>query len=326
MASRTLRADDVRHAYNLILGRNPESEDVVGAQLQAFRTREALWSAMLASDEFRSAAAIRTDAADQLMIEVGKSFHTDASVIDHDVPAETLSLLLDRIRSQWIHLGETEPHWSVLVQEEFRAGKMDVAATEKFNRSGAAMTDLVGLFERRTATVVRRGVCLELGCGVGRVTRYLAEQFAHVIAVDISPGNLRVCEEYLRNEGVTNVQTELVSSPEDFRAFPEFDFFFSVIVLQHNSPPVQKFILDALLRRVRSGGAALFQIPTAVADYRFDVNAYLETAQPTMEMHGLPTAVVLDTIRRAGLEVRDIAPDPFIGTLGSNTFYAVKPN
>jgi hypothetical protein len=44
-----------------------------------------------------------------------------------------------------------------------------------------------------------------------------------------------------------------------------------------------------------------------------------------MEMHGLPTAVVLDTIREAGLVVRDVSADPYIGIMGSNTFYAVRP-
>lgn len=331
MATPRLSAEDVRDAYRLILGRPPESDGIVIAQQQGFSTREALWSAMLSSEEFRTlvagshAANAQGDLSAELMAAVRASLYVDGTRIDHDVSAEELSVLLERIRAQWTHLGETEPHWSVLVQEEFRAQRMDDAAKEAFNLSGAAMTELIGLFERRTATVVNRGVCLELGCGVGRITRHLADEFQKVIAVDISPGNLAVCDEYLRTEQVTNVDLKLVSNPRDFGSFPEIDFFFSVIVLQHNSPPVQKFILQAILQRIRPGGAALFQIPTAMADYRFDVAEYLDTPHPTMEMHGLPTAIVLDTIRDAGLVVRDVAADPFIGIMGSNTFFAVRP-
>jgi SAM-dependent methyltransferase len=331
MATARLSADDVRDAYSLILGRLPESDAIIEAHRKTFETREALWTAILSSEEFRAIAggaltsAAQSDFRAEMMLAVHESLYTDGSRIDHDVSSETLSILLERIRTQWTHLGETEPHWSVLVQDEFRSELMDDAAREAFNQSGTAMTDLIDLFERRTGAPVTRGVCLELGCGVGRITRHLARRFDQVIAVDISPGNLKICEDYLAAEGVKNVDLRLVSNPLDFSAFPEIDFFFSVIVLQHNSPPVQKFILESILRRIRPGGAALFQIPTAMVDYRFDVAEYLDTPHPTMEMHGLPTAVVLKTLRETGMVVCDVAADPYIGIMGSSIFHAVRP-
>lgn len=320
-----LDAYDVHDAFNLILGRPPESATTITDHLSAYDSRAALWAGILATEEFRANGARRPDIDAILMTALQRSMRFDASLIQHDVSPSTLALLLERIRTQWIHLGETAPHWSVLVQNQFRSQDLDEAARVDFAQSGVEMTDLIDLFERRTGVPVKRGVCLELGCGVGRITRHLADRFEGVIAVDISPGNLQVCEDYLRAEGVTNVDLKLMSNPLDFGALPEFDFFFSIIVLQHNPPPVQKFILEAILRRVAPGGAALFQIPTAMADYHFNVAEYLDASHTAMEMHSLPTAVVLDTIREAGLVVRDVAPDPFIGIMGSNSFYAVRP-
>ncbi len=320
-----LSADDVRDAFGLILGRRPESKATIVAHLKAYHSRQALLSGLLSTEEFRLNSTRRADIDALVMIAVERSMHVDGSCIDDDVSPEVLRLLLERIRAQWTLLGETDPYWSVLAQKEFRANRLDEAARREFAQSGVEMTDLIALFEKRTGVPINRGVCLELGCGVGRITRHLAGKFERVIAVDISPGNLAVCEEYLRAEGVTNVEPRLISNPTDFGDLPDIDVFFSVIVLQHNPPPVQKFILQAILRRIRPGGAALFQIPTAMADYRFDVAEYLDTPHPTMEMHGLPTAIVLDTIREAGLVVRDVVADPYIGIMGSNTFYAVRP-
>lgn len=320
-----LNAYDVHEAFNLILGRPPESEVTIVDHLNAYDSREALWAGMLATEEFRDNGLRRPDIDALLMMAVRRSMRSNGSLIDHEVSRETLALLLERIRAQWTRLGETDPHWSVLVQREFRTNELTEVARRDFAQSGVEMADLIALFEERTGAPISRRVCLELGCGVGRITRHLADKFDRVVAVDISPGNLTVCENYLRAEGVTNVELRLISNPTDFGMLPDIDLFFSVIVLQHNPPPVQKFILQAVLQKVRPGGAALFQIPTTMADYRFDVAEYLDTPHPTMEMHGLPTAIVLDTIRSAGLVVRDIAADPFIGIMGSNTFFAVRP-
>ena len=318
MAATGLTADDVRDAYQRVLGRAVESDAVVATHLKTHKTREAFWTALLASGEFAGKS-------NSVMNQVASALYSDGSAVEHNVTTEQLHVLLNRIREQWTMLGETEPHWSVLTADKFKADNLDEAALAEFNQSGQDMTGLVEIFERRTGVSAGRGVCLELGCGTGRITAHLAKRFERVIAVDISPGNLRLCEEHMKAQGIDNVETRLVSDPADFENFPPIDFFFSVIVLQHNSPPVQKFILDIILKRIRPGGAAFFQIPTSVQGYSFNIASYLATSHPVMEMHNLPTAVVLKLISDNGLVLRDISPDPMTGVFGSNTFYATRP-
>ncbi|OYX56337.1 MAG: hypothetical protein B7Y86_10355 [Brevundimonas subvibrioides] len=229
MAASELTADDVRNGYQLVLGRTVESDDVIAGHMKAHKDRESFWSALLTSNEFAGKR-------DSIMTQVGIALYSDGGHIEHDVTPEQLQVLVNRIREQWTMLGETEPHWSVLTSDKYRANQLDEAALMDFHNSGGEMLDLLEVFERRTRMSAGRGVCLELGCGTGRITSHLARRFERVIAVDISPGNLRLCEEHMKAQAIDNVETRLVSDPADFERFPPIDFFFSVIVLQHNSP------------------------------------------------------------------------------------------
>lgn len=267
-----------------------------------------------------------SDSANQHMMETfATGYWAPPADVEHEVSAGDMDRLVARITDQWTRLGETEPHYSVLTHDDFRAKNLDADMLRHFRETGRVAAAAVQAFEAREGHAGRRGVCLELGCGVGRVTRFLADQFDEVIAVDISPGNLRLCAEYMREEGVTNVTTVQAFGPATLESLPEINFFFSIIVLQHNSPPIQKAMLRTILSKIRPGGGALFQIPTDIAGYRFSVEDYLASAEPEMEMHALPKPVVLKLISDAGLIVSDVMPDSFTGVFGSTTFYAVKP-
>ena len=84
--------------------------------------------------------------------------------------------------------------------------------------------------------------------------------FEKVIGLDVSPGHLRIAEELLRSSNANNVNLRLLSNLQDIQSFLEpYDFFYSIIVLQHNPPPVIKRILELALARLERGGAFLFQ-------------------------------------------------------------------
>lgn len=319
LAGPRLNPEEVRMAYRLILGREPESEAVVAWHCDNVKTLAALSAAFLASDEFRG----RNGAAPAAFAETtARGYAARQLAIETQVTPAVLDRLAQRIRTQWTTLGEEDPHWSVLTEERFRARRLDAAAEADFRRSGKNSADLIDLFAQRSGRAPPTGVCVELGCGVGRITRWLAKRFARVIAVDISPGNLALCEKYMKEEGVTNVETRLIASIDELEHLPKFDMFYSLIVLQHNPPPIQYRMLATLFPKIAPGGGCLFQTVADLPGYAFKAESYLGSPSPQMEIHSLPMAEILTLLRTNGLILDLVRSDVWVAAYGSYTFAA----
>ena len=312
-------ADLARACYRALLGREPENEQVVEERAAAGLSPEAMMQSFINSDEFRkhtSEQAIH----DYLMLN-NTYDHLDIEV---DVPPQILSKMFDRIRGEWAALGETEPYWSVLTSDAFRSENIQKHLDDFFQSGQTNINWMQNIAKRNGVKLGKHQTCFELGCGVGRLTLPLSEVFDHVTAYDISPGNLRECEALIKAKGRENITTRLMTDIEDIRQAPGFDVLFSIIVLQHNPPPVQKFILDVLLDKINPGGVAYFQIPTFIPDYSFSVAAYLDDTAREMEMHAVPMHQVLELLRAKGFELREVLQDQFTGMPGSHSFLAVK--
>jgi hypothetical protein len=147
--------------------------------------------------------------------------------------------------------------------------------------------------------------------------------FEHVIAADISPGNLFRCGEWMEKKGIANVTTLLLTSPYQLGNIAHFDFLYSVIVLQHNAPPVQKILLDKLLPKINSDGC-LFQTPDNLPNYSYSATDHLNSTLAVMDSHCLPKPVVLRLLHEHGLQVRDVQMDPWNGNWGSYTYFATR--
>lgn len=319
LESTGLTREQVVSAYRLLLSREPESDEVIESHIASYPDLEALGQAIRGSAEFN--AGVGTPRPPYLMDGISAGYWAQAHRIDYDVPTDTLKVLAERVRREWTKLGEEEPYWSVLTDDSYRTGVIDDIALAAFHESGRKAAELVDLTTERTG-IAAGGTCLELGCGVGRITRHLADRFDKVIAVDISAGNLRLCHSFMESEKVGNVENRLISAIDDLSTMPDFDYFYSVIVLQHNPPPVQYEILKILLPKIRSGGSCVFQTVADLPHYGFDTETYLATAEPEMEIHSLPMIAVLTAIREAGLIIDQVRMDPWMGLYGSYTFAA----
>lgn len=315
----SLTPQDVTLVYRMLLGRRPESIDAIAFHIESSPDVEALAESLITSSEFIDGRGMGT-----VGFALTKLVFAPPLRVDHVVSPQRQTEMLDRIRRQWTRLGEEDPHWSVLSSDDFRADTIDAGGIERLRASGLDWAAMVDLFAARSGRSAGSGVCLELGCGVGRVTRHLADRFERVIGVDISPGNLALCRDYMGEAGIDNVDLVQVSGIEDFEALPTFDYFYSFIVLQHNPPPIQMAMLRLMFERLNPGGGVLFQIPTSMPDYEFDADAYLDSPHGEMEMHGLPRHVILAEMQAHGIEIVDVVPDAFSGGLGSFTFYGIK--
>ena len=233
--------------------------------------------------------------------------------------------MFDRIQRQWKTLGNTDPYWSVLSTPEFKGHSFEKNKAAFFE-SGRTAASCVESFCPRNEVSMNGRTLIELGCGVGRVTVHLAKLFDNIIAIDISPGNLERCRAHVAEAGLKNVTTVLLETPSQLKELPLADFFYSIITLQHNPPPVAAYCLATLLGCIRAGGCALFQIPTHTPGYCFNADAYLSTAHPDngMEMHCVPMAKVYDILNENKFVPLETLADSWTGQPGSHTFFAAR--
>ena len=122
--------------------------------------------------------------------------------------------------------------------------------------------ELAGLFGRLGADP-RGGVCVEVGCGPGRMTGALAERFDEVLALDVSPAML---ERARANVPAGNVEFRPVSG-ERLEGVDDgvADALVCYLVLQHlPSRAVIEAYLREFARVLAPGGEAFVQVPVLV--------------------------------------------------------------
>jgi SAM-dependent methyltransferase len=89
-------------------------------------------------------------------------------------------------------------------------------------RDAAEKAVLVARHGRRLAAPAR---VLEVGCGDGRWTAWLARRARHVVAVDISAQMIARARRYLGDQGIDNVELQ-VASMEELAQMPAFDLIY----------------------------------------------------------------------------------------------------
>jgi len=107
---------------------------------------------------------------------------------------------------------------------------------------------------------------LDLGCGAGRHTVYLAQEGFEVCALDISPEGVEHTVQWLTGEGLrANLQQADMTAlpyPDDF-----FDGIVSVSVLHHNTSANIRTAAEEIRRTLRREGL-FFATECAKGDYQ----------------------------------------------------------
>lgn len=231
--------------------------------------------------------------------------------IEIEVTPDQKAALFDRLKGVWAKFGETDPHYSVVSAEQFRAKNIGDNIEAFFATGQYEVNGLDAILGRAGITGRKFSSALEYGCGVGRVSRTLSKRVDTYYGVDVSRPHLDLMERQLAEAGITNVKAIQVKDMNDLATLPEVDLIYSKIVLQHNPPPIQAQIILSLLRALNPGGVAVFQTLTHWKTYKFSAAAYLaEAVQPNrLETHIIPQHVIFDLARRTGCSVRDVTRD-----------------
>ena len=310
---------DVENCYRVLLGREPESAEVVREMVDS---KPVLWDLIrhfLASEE-AVAGRSRQAALDLTFKGAHENF------IEVDAAPGKLDDLFGHVRQVWSQYGEEDPYWSILTGPQFRLAAMNAASEEAFYHTGRAQCDLFTKACLRNAIALPvEGLVLDFGCGLGRLGEHLSHDFARYAGVDISRPHLERARTRMQQLGRTNcefhVLTDFIDSPL------RFDAFMSIIVLQHNPPPVMKLLLNNLLGRLNPGGVGYFQLPCVLFNYEFRLDDYLSRlAEPKgMEMHALPQRTVFQAIAENDCRLIEMTLDGQIGNCGvSYTFLVEK--
>jgi len=299
-----LPRETVEAAYHYILGRAPE-DDAAIAYHQGAASVDALRRRLLTSEEFAARYALLDH---DVHAEAEADALPPALSVETEAPPEIAPKLWARVADAWEALGQTAPHWSVLTFDAYKPEALS-AHRDAFERTRALDAGLIdralARFPNRVASEMR---ALEIGCGVGRATRALAERFAEVEAVDISAAHLAVAEAELAAAGIHNVRLRRIGGIEACAELGPTDFLFSRLVFQHNPPPVQAAMLGTLLRRLAPGGIALFQVVTHIPGYAYRADDDV-TGAGGMEMHVLPQVAVFRILGEAGCRPIEVQPD-----------------
>lgn len=316
-----LSRETVTWAFRLFLDREPQNAEEVDDKQRRLAGVASLRREIVESSEFRR--------RNSSLFWLSCTGNEAPITVQVDTSGADRQALLAQVQAAWEHLGATEPHWSVLTAEQFKQSRI-AENEEAFYLTGKPNVETLW------HTLARNGVdptgyktCLEYGCGLGRVTRWLAERFTTVYGYDISRAHLEGAAHYLARRSIGNVEWRHVSGPDDLDVLPRVDVVYSVIVLQHNPPPVMAMIVEALLAALNPGGVAYFQVPTYQRGYRFVCSEYLAAspARRGMEMHVLPQHVVFDLANRADAQVLEVFEDTWTGIADggrSNTFVIQK--
>ncbi|MEM1172101.1 MAG: methyltransferase domain-containing protein, partial [Cyanobacteria bacterium P01_H01_bin.35] len=102
---------------------------------------------------------------------------------------------------------------------------------------------------------------LEIGCGVGRLIKYLREKFAQVDGVDISENMIQFAKQYLA-DGKQNGEV-YVNNGYDLQTLADqsYDFIYSTIVFQHiRSISIVKSYFRETFRILKPGGYFRLQV------------------------------------------------------------------
>jgi ubiquinone/menaquinone biosynthesis C-methylase UbiE len=219
-------------------------------------------------------------------------------------------MTLKDVQKTYEAYGKEDPLYAVLSRKDAKDNKWDA---DEFYATGRqeiadAMSHLAKL-----GVEVNKGRAMDFGCGVGRLTQALCQEFSKAVGVDISYSMIENAEKY--NKFVDRCEYR-VNTTDDLAQLDDasFDFVYSNISLQHSPPEASSKYIAEFFRILRPGGVALFQIPSGPHHEPGSLGAKVYSIRrgplrrfwkrirgmPTVEIHYINQSLVEEIIKASG--------------------------
>lgn len=141
----------------------------------------------------------------------------------------------------------------------FYEGFADDVLLDDFRRFNLRQ-DAVRRFCRRF--VPRGARVLEVGCGVGIVSKYLRSRGCRVVGLDLSENNVRIAESYAGASGCEFKVLDIIENAAELASLGTFDAILLSDVIEHIPKERYPALFDALEPRLQDAGIVLLTLPS----------------------------------------------------------------
>lgn len=232
---------------------------------------------------------------------------------------------LSDIQKNWEGFANDDPMWAICIRPDKRKNGWE---HDDFFTTGQKQIQL--LLNELNAKQISFNTthAMDFGCGMGRLSRALADTFENTVGVDISFKMVELARNTNHSiQGLSFVQNDKIPF-EQFDS-DRFDFILSYITLQHNDPEISAQLLSELCRVLASGGLLVFQLPSEpdnswigmlirlprpiLNTLRWFRQLLFGQGRYIMEMHGIKKERVIDLLENCGMTVLDVSQCSFVG-------------
>lgn len=162
-----------------------------------------------------------------------------------------------RSNIDWKRWGRDDPLYGVALQPKKQKGSPTAWTDDELYAMGESLWD--DFFRQWQQYGVDTASCIDVGCGVGRITKYLALTFNRVYAVDISEDMIRYARTRIKAK---NVQFSIVDGIHLPLADCSVNSLFSSYVLQQvDSIDIGLSCFREFFRVLDFGGTMMVQLP-----------------------------------------------------------------